>query len=76
MAFWQHHPSFGTSYPVETPTAPRQASSSRDFMVSAWEAQILRNGELFAARGGFATKGDAIRWAEKRRNDAERGYLE
>jgi hypothetical protein len=31
-----------------------------------WEAQILRDGELFMAHGAFPLKGDAIRWAEGR----------
>jgi hypothetical protein len=41
-----------------------------------WEGQILRNGELFTARGAFVLKGDAIRWAEEQRKDAERGWPE
>jgi hypothetical protein len=41
-----------------------------------WEAQILWNGELFAAHGAFVLKGDACRWAVERRKHAERGFLE
>jgi hypothetical protein len=41
-----------------------------------WETLILRNGELFSSRGAFALKADAIQWAEKRRNDAARGFLD
>jgi hypothetical protein len=40
-----------------------------------WEAQILRDGELFAAHGAFPLKGDAIGWAEEQRKDAQRGWL-
>ena len=43
---------------------------------AGWEAQILRDGELFTARGAFVLKGDAIRWAEEQRKDAERGFLD
>jgi hypothetical protein len=41
-----------------------------------WEAQILREGELFVAHGAFVLKSDAIRWAEEQRKDAERGWPE
>jgi hypothetical protein len=43
---------------------------------AGWAAQVFRNGALFATHGAFALKGDAIRWAEEQRKDAERGYLE
>jgi len=41
-----------------------------------WEAQILREGELFMARGAFVTKAGAIRWAEEERKDVEREFVE
>ena len=41
-----------------------------------WEAQILREGELFLGHGAFVLKGDAIQWAEAQRKDAEHGWLD
>jgi hypothetical protein len=43
---------------------------------AGWEAQILREGELFTARGAFITRDATVKWAEERRTDAERGFLE
>jgi hypothetical protein len=41
-----------------------------------WEAQILREGDLFGAHGAFVTKQDAIRWADEQRGDIERGWTD
>jgi len=41
-----------------------------------WEAMILRDGELFSARGAFVTKAAAVQWGEELRKDAGRGWLE
>jgi hypothetical protein len=43
---------------------------------AGWEAQILREGELFTAHGAFPTRDAAVRWAEEQRTAAERGYIE
>jgi hypothetical protein len=43
---------------------------------SGWESQILREGEWFFAGRGFPLKGDAIRWADEQRKEAQRGWLE
>jgi len=41
-----------------------------------WETVILRDGELFSARGAFVTKAAAVQWGEELRKDAGRGWLE
>jgi hypothetical protein len=38
-----------------------------------WEAQILESGELFAARGAFATRALAVNWAELEREAIQKG---
>ena len=40
-----------------------------------WEAQILHNGELFAAHGAFVTKAAAVQWGQEQRRGAEKGFL-
>jgi hypothetical protein len=41
-----------------------------------WEAQIPRNGELFATDGAFTIRAAAVEWGQERRTDAKRGFLE
>jgi hypothetical protein len=43
---------------------------------AGWDAMILREGELFAARAAFVTREAAVKWAEEQRTHAERGWLE
>jgi hypothetical protein len=45
----------------------------RDHGVYGWEAQFLERGDLFYARGGFATRAQAVQWAEEERKAIESG---
>jgi hypothetical protein len=38
-----------------------------------WEVQFLERGDLFYARGGFALRDQAIRWAELEKYAMEKG---
>jgi hypothetical protein len=37
-----------------------------------WEAQILRDGDLFAAHGAFMTRAAAMQWADLEKNAIEK----
>jgi len=41
-----------------------------------WEAQILRDGELFGGHGAFVTKAAAVQWANELRREIEGGLFE
>jgi hypothetical protein len=41
-----------------------------------WEARILRDRELFAARAAFVTREGAAKSTEEQRKAVERGFLE
>jgi hypothetical protein len=37
---------------------------------------VLRDGDLFSARGAFVTKAAAVQWGEEMRKGAEQGFSE
>jgi hypothetical protein len=74
--------------PVEAPKRPPEPlwtvtvagvawSADVRFRASAgWESQVLRDGELFTARGAFVTKEAAVGWADEQRRDIDRRWID
>jgi len=91
MSDEQELPFYGPNYRPPPATRNRPAEPLWNFWVAGvtwscelwfhgasygWEAQILRNGDLFMARSALVTKPAAVQCAEEMRNGGEKGYLE